>query len=55
MSKHWLQNWLNTLKIAENKKDEKDCTDGIVDSVKDIIDSVLEDFEELTKDYKDKK
>lgn len=40
------------IKCTENnseKNGEKDCTDRIVDILKDIIDSELKDFEELTK------
>lgn len=40
------------IKCTENnseKNGEKDCTDRIVDILKDIIDSELKDFEEVTK------
>ena len=46
------------IEYAENNSQndsKKDCTGGIVDSIKDIIDFVLKDFEQLTETDKDKK
>ena len=46
------------IEYTENKNEknsEEDCSGGIVDSVKDIIDFVLKDFEELIEADKDKK
>ena len=45
------------IEYTENNSEEnseKDCADGIIDSVKDKIDSVPKDFEELTEVDKDK-